>query len=125
MTDADIKADLHGDANVEAMARGIRKELEGYIDLIPGANWKEIDELIAAALREYGEAEYERGRADEFKNNVSHCEASTKQAAAAGFARGIEEAARIVIDYRSNGRYSTGHGFMTDLDDIAIRIWKL
>lgn len=37
----------------------------------------------------------------------------------------LEEATRVVVDYRTSGKFETGHGFMSDLDEIAIRIGSL
>lgn len=42
-----------------------------------------------------------------------------------GYRRGVEEAFQVVIDYKSNGHYETGHGFMIDLNDIGGRIKQL
>lgn len=37
----------------------------------------------------------------------------------------LEEAARVVIDYKISGKFEAGHGFMTDLDEITIRVRSL
>lgn len=37
----------------------------------------------------------------------------------------LSRAAKVVTDYRSNGKYETGHGFMSDLDEIAAKIRAL
>lgn len=39
-----------------------------------------------------------------------------------GFHAAREKAAGIVIKYRNEGQYETGHRFMTDLDDVAGQI---
>lgn len=41
---------------------------------------------------------------------------------AEGFASAREKAIAEIVKYRSEGRYETGHGFMTDLDALAERI---
>lgn len=66
------------------LARGIASDKADYLEQ---EDYEALIEAIAAALREA----YERGRSEEFKNNVSHCEAAEKQAEAEGYRRGLEE----------------------------------
>jgi len=42
-----------------------------------------------------------------------------------GYSEALEQAIKVVTDYRGSGKYETGHGFMNDLDEISVKILAL
>lgn len=106
------------------IARRIALNVASFLNYVPALidnNFAAVIEEITVALCKYGQKEYARGLIERHKPGDPLCEKCDE----AGYRRGIEEAVRVVIDYRSNGHYATGHGFMSDLDEIVVRIGKL
>lgn len=78
--------------DADQIARGIAEKIADIIWELPGGvdiRQKGVN-LIAAALREYGEAEYKRGF------DQGYVYADTKKAVAVGYRRGVEEAIKAI-----------------------------
>lgn len=78
---------------------------------------------IESILREV----VEEARQDGIKTERASNSGATKTVVGyvVGWEAALEQAVKIVTDYRANGKYETGHGFMTDLDEIAAKIRAL